>query len=312
MADLPLSIAIFNHGQWDALRDGRVKPDGIELEHIPASPKTYRRMVRDLEFGIAEVAVTTFVAAKWFKVPIAGIPIFSNRDVTMSPVVYNARSGIKAPKDLEGKRVGVRSYTVTNTTQCRALLNSEFGVDTDSIHYVVTEDAHVAQYQEPPNVEYAPAGKTLEEMLTAGDLDAGLQLSLEPEGDIRLLFTEAEADDVGLRYFRRTGVYPIGHVMTVRGDVLKEHPWVGPAMFEAFTASKDLYVEALKDGPDLARRDRQALRNKELVGGDPFPMGMARNRKALEAMLQIDLDQHIIPGKLELDSLFAANTVDLE
>ena len=312
MPDLPLSIAIFNHGQWDSLRDGRVKPEGIELQHVPAAPATYRRMVRDLEFDVAEIALTTFMAAKWFKIPITGIPIFSNRDVSMSPVVYNARSGIEGPKDLEGKRVGVRSYTVTNTTQCRALLNYEFGVDTDSIQYIVSEDAHVAQYKEPPNVEYAPSGKTLEEMLKVGDIDAGLQLSIEPEGDIRLLLTEDEADEVGLRYFRRTGVYPIGHVMTVKDDVLKEHPWVGPAMFQAFTASKNRYMETLKDGPDLARRDRQALRNKELIGGDPFPFGMALNRKAMEAMVQIDVDQHIIPERLDVDSLFAANTLDLE
>ena len=146
MADLRLKIAVFPHGQWDGLRDGRAKPEGIALEHVQASPNTYRRMVRNLEFDIAEVALTTFVAAKWFGVPITGIPIFSNRDVTMSPISYNVRSGIEAPKDLEGKWVGLRSYTVTNTTQCRALLNSEFGVDTNSIQYSVSEDAHVAQY----------------------------------------------------------------------------------------------------------------------------------------------------------------------
>lgn len=312
MADLRLKTAVFNHGQWDALRDGRVKPEGIELEHIQASPDTYRRMVRDLEFDIAELALTTFMAAKWFKIPLTGIPIFSNRDVTMSLVVYNARSGIKGPKDLEGKRVGVRSYTVTNTTQCRALLNYEFGVDMDSIQYVVTEDAHVAQYNDPPNVEYAPQGNKLAEMLKAGEIDAGLQVSIEPEGDIRLLFTEDEADEVGLRYYKRTGVYPIGHVMTVKDDVLEENPWVAPAMFKAFTGSKNLYMETLSDRTDPARRDRQALRNREIVGGDPFPFGMARNRKAMEAMVRMDVDQHIIPAPLDVDSLFAPNTLDLE
>ena len=95
MADLRLNIATFPHGQWDGLKDGRVSPEGIELEHVQASPNTYRLMVRNLEFDIAEVALTTFIAAKWFKIPITGIPIFSNRDVTMSPVTYNVHSGIK-------------------------------------------------------------------------------------------------------------------------------------------------------------------------------------------------------------------------
>ena len=149
MADpLHLTIATFNHGQWDALKDGRVTPDGIELEHIQvASP--YRPMVRELAYDIAEVALTTFACAKSFDIPITGIPIFSNRDVTMSPIVYNVRSGIKSPADLEGKRVGLRSFTVTNNTQCRALLQYEFGIDTKKVQWVVTEDAHVAQYKEP-------------------------------------------------------------------------------------------------------------------------------------------------------------------
>ncbi|MCY4582822.1 MAG: ABC transporter substrate-binding protein [Chloroflexi bacterium] len=312
MADMRLTIATFPHGQWDGLKDGRAKPEGIELEHVQASPNTYRRMVRDLEFDVAEVALTTFVAAKWFGVPITAVPIFSNRDVTMSPITYNVRSGIEAPKDLEGKRVGLRSYTVTNTTQCRALLNSEFGVDTDSIQYLVSEDAHVAQYVNPPNVAQIPSGKTLEQMLADGELDAGLQLSVEPGGDIGLLLTEEEADEVGLGYFRRTGVYPIGHVMTIKDEVLREHPWVGPAMFRAFSESKDLYVDSLPGLADPGRRDLQALRNRDLVGGDPFPMGMTKNRKAMEAMVRMYVDQHVIPEPMDVDGLFAPGTLDLE
>lgn len=312
MADLRLKIAVFPHGQWDGLRDGRAKPDGIDLEHVQASPNTYRRMVRDLEFDVAEVALTTFVAAKWFGVPITGIPIFSNRDVTMSPVTCNVRSGIETPKDLEGKRVGLRSYTVTNTTQCRALLNYEFGVDTDSIRYSVSEDAHVAQYENPPNVTQIPQEKTLEQMLASGELDAGLQLAVEPGGDIRLLFTEEEADEIGLGFFRRTGIYPIGHVMTIKDEVLEAHPWVGAEMFRAFTRSKDLYVGALSSITDPGKRDLQALRNRDLVGGDPFPMGMAKNREAMEAMIRIDVDQHIIPAPMDVDSLFAPDTLGLE
>ena len=309
MADLRLNIAVFPHGQWDGLRDGRAKPEGVEFEHAQASPNTYRRMVRGLEFDVAEVALTTFVAAKWFGVPITGIPIFSNRDVTMSLITVNVRSGVNAPKDLEGKRVGLRSYTVTNTTQCRALLNYEFGVDTDSIRYSVSEDAHVAQYVNPPNVTQTSGEKTLEAMLADAELDAVLQPSVEPEGDVRLLLTEEEADEAGLRYFRRTGIYPIGHVMTIKDDVLREHPWVAAAMFDAFAASKDLYVDSLSGLANPNRRDLQALRNRELVGGDPFPMGMAANRRAMEAMLQMYVDQHIIPEPMDADSLFAPSTL---
>ena len=315
MADeLRLSIAVLNHGQWDALKDGRVTPEGIELEHIDVVPPsaTYRRMVRELEFDIAEVAITTYLCAKSFDIPITAIPVFSNRDLTMSEIVYNARSGIERPKDLEGKRVGLRSYTVTNNTQARALLRSEFDVDTDSVRWVVTEDAHVAQYTEPPNVEFAPEGRTLEEMLEAGEIDAGIQLRSKAEGDIRLLLTEEERAATALSFYRRTGVYPIGHLMTVKDEVLGAHPWVAGSLFRAFSGSKDIYVAGLDGLESPNGRDRQSIRNRQIVGGDPLPFGLGRNRKAMEGMVAMDVDQKIIPHAMDVDGLFAAGTHDLE
>jgi len=310
MGDLSLTISIFNHGQWDALRDGSVGAEGIALEHVNlGSP--YRPMVRDLAFDIAEVALTTYVCAKSFDVPITAIPIFSNRDVTMTPVVYNARSGITKPKELEGKRVGLRSYTVTNNTQCRGLLAYEFGVDTAKVTWVVADDAHVAQYKNPENVEYAPKGTSLEEMLVAGEIDAGIQLRAKIGGDIQYLITEEEADRVGMKFFRESGVYPIGHVMTIRDDVLAANPWVGPAMFRAFLESKDHYMVGLDAKPEPSKRDAQAIRNREIYGGDPFPMGLEANRKSLEGMIKIYVEQRIIPASIEVDGLFAANTLAL-
>jgi 4,5-dihydroxyphthalate decarboxylase len=309
---LPLSIAIFNHGQWEALIDGRVKPAGT-VPQVTTPADVYERMVRGLEYDVAEIAFTTFLAAKSFDIPISGIPVFSNRDVTMTLIHCNARSGINEPKDLEGKRVGLRAYTVTNNTQARGLLQSEFGVDTDKVTWVVTEDAHVAQYRNPANVEYAPPGKSLEEMLKAGEIDAGMQLrGLQPDGDITLLLTEEEANEVGLRFFRRTGVYPIGHVMTIKDETLAAHPWVAVEMFRAFTASKSIYLAGLDQRTTLTARDQQSLRNRELVGGDPLPFGLKRNRKALEAMIELDVRQRIIPKPFEVESLFAPNTLDLE
>ena len=311
--DLRLTIAVLNHGQWDALKDGRVTPDGIELDHISVepAPAIYRRMVRDLEFDIAEVAITTYLCAKSFDIPITALPVFSNRDVTMAEIVVNANSGIERPKDLEGKRVGMRSYTVTNNTQARALLHSEFGVDTDAVRWVVTEDAHVAQYTEPSNVERAPEGRTLEEMLEAGEIDAGIQLRSKPGDNIRLLLTQEERDATALSFYKKTGVYPIGHLMTVKDEVLAANPWVAAALFNAFAASKDRYVEGLGALESPGARDRQSIRNREIVGGDPLPFGLARNRKSMEGMVAMDVGQKIIPHAMDVDGLFAAGTHDL-
>src|SRR4029453_15025519 len=118
-----------------------------------------------------------------------------------------------------------------------------------------------------------------------------------------------EATEVGLRFFRRTGVYPVGHVMTVKNDTLNAHPWVAIEMFRAFKASKDLYLTGLEQRSNLGRRDLQSLRNRELVGGDPLPFGLKRNRKSIEAMMEIDVQQRIIPKPFDVDSLFAPNTL---
>jgi 4,5-dihydroxyphthalate decarboxylase len=311
---LRLTAALLDHGQSDALRDGSVQPKGISLEHVEVKPPPmiYRRQVRNLEFDIAELAITTFLCARSFGKPISALPVFSNRDLQLSPILVNKRSGIKEPKDFEDKRVGMRSYTVTNNTQTRALLKSEFGLDTDRVTWVVTEDAHVAEFKDPPNVEYAAPGKTLEEMLRSGEIDAGIQLSMQPEGDIHALFTDEEGFDAALRFYRRTGVYPIGHVMTVKDDTLQAHPWIAEALFEAFKASKQRYLESLPTRPSLNARDQQSLRNQEIVHGDPLPYGLAANRHSLEGMIQMTADQRVIPQPLDVDSLFAPTTLHLE
>jgi 4,5-dihydroxyphthalate decarboxylase len=309
MPNLPLTISIFNHGQWDALRNGDVSVDGVRLERMDrGSP--YRPMVRELAFDVAEVAFTTYICAKSFDIPITAIPIFSNRDLTMTPVVYNTRSGITKPKDLEGKRVGLRSYTVTNNTQCRGLLAYEYGVDADLVTWVVTEDAHVSQYKDPVNVEYAPIGSSLEDMLIAGEIDAGIQLRSEIGGDIQELISEEERDEIGTKFFRDTGVYPIGHVMAIRDEVLALHPEVGIAMFHAFVESKNIYMAGLDSKVGLSQRDNQAVRNRDAYGGDPFPMGIAANSDSIEGMVRMYVEQRIISAPIAIDHLFAPNTLD--
>ena len=137
------------------------------------------------------------------------------------------------------------------------------------------------------------------------EIDAGIQLGVEIGGDIQYLITEEEADRVGMKFFRESGVYPIGHVMTIRDDVLAANPWVGPAMFRAFLESKDHYMAGLDAKAEPSKRDAQAIRNREIYGGDPFPMGLEANRKSLEGMIKIYVEQRIIPASIEIDGLCA-------
>jgi 4,5-dihydroxyphthalate decarboxylase len=308
-----LSIALLSHGQTDALRDGRVQPRGIRLRHVEVNPPPmiYRRMVRDLEFDVAEVAMTTFLCAKALGKPISAIPVFSNRDLTLTPLVCRANAGIDTAKDLEEKRVGMRSYTETNSTQTRALLRSELGVDTDRVTWVIVEDAHVAEYREPANVEMVE-GADPADLLQAGKIDALLAPRIHAGDGQKLLMTEEQAEEIAVAYWRRAGVYPIGHVVVAKDDVVKANPWIVGALFQAFKESKLIYLNELHKRSELNARDRQVIRNQEIIGTDPLPYGVAKNRTDLEAAVEMNFGQHIVPERLDVDGLFAPGSGGLE
>jgi ABC-type nitrate/sulfonate/bicarbonate transport system substrate-binding protein len=310
---LELTTALLSHGQTDALRDGRVTPRGITLRHVEVNPPPmiYRRMVRALEFDVAEVAMTTFLCAKSLGKPISALPVFSNRDLTLTPIVSRAGLAIHGPKDLEGKRVGMRSFTETNTTQTRALLRSEFGLDTDRVQWVISEDAHVAEYEPPANVEMIE-GADLGVMLRSGEIDALMAPRLEPGAGQKLLLSPEQAETAVLSFYRRTGVYPIGHLQVVRDDVVAANPSVVADLFQAFKESKLIYLNEVDKRSKPNDRDRQVIRNRKLIGGDPLPYGLDKNRAALEAAVAMNLDQHVIRAPLDVDSLFAPGSARLE
>ena len=315
MADaVPLRITMSPNGYWDALRDGRTKPRWIEPEFIPRfGPPSYRSMVCDLAQDVSDMPMSTYACARALGVPIVAIPIFTFQfNVPLSPIRYNVHSGMKEPRDLEGMRVGLSSFGITPTTLVGGLLRSELGIDTDQITWVATEECYVAQYQPPPNVEIAPRVKNLVDMLEAGEIDASL--SVDPQGEHLPILVNCRA--LLLQYFRRTGIYPIAHIITVKEEVVKAHPWVGESLFRAFAASKDLYMESLGKLPthgDVERRDleQRLIYNRKIVE-DPFPHGLPRNRKNVEAMIQLYVDQRIISAPMDVDSLFAPGTLDLE
>ena len=313
MTALELSVALLSHGQTDALRDGRVEPRGIALWHVEVNPPPmiYRRMVRNLEFDVAEVAMTTFLCAKSLGKPLSAIPVFSNRDLTLTPIVCSASSGVEVPKDLEGKRVGMRSYTETNTTQTRALLRSEFGVDTDAVTWVIAEDAHVGEYEPPANVELINEAD-LANLLQADEIDALMAPRIKPGEGQKLLLTEQQAEETALGYWRRTGVYPIGHVVVLKDETLRQNAWIVGALFEAFKESKLIYLDEVYKKGQPNDRDRQVIRNQEILGSDPLPYGLPSNRTAMEAAVEMNLGQHIIRQPLDVDSLFAVGSHGLE
>ena len=299
-------------GNNSALKNGSVAVDGFELqfEEVPVLVQAFRRMVRGLEFDVCEMALTTYLCAREHGVKFTALPIFLVRAFHHGAVLHHIKSDIRDPADLQGKRVGVnRGYTVTTGVWARSILQDEYGVDLGKITWVLSGDEHVEDYVPPPNVEPVSKGRTLDELLVEGDLAAAIGLS-PGNSDIQPLI--ADPLDAGFDAFKNRGHYPINHLIVVRNEVLDAHPGIAVAVFDAFTESKNRYLEQLQNGeitnPDSA--DKLYARMLEL-GSDPLPYGIAPNRGVLEDLIAHATTQKIITQAIDVESIFAPATRQL-
>jgi 4,5-dihydroxyphthalate decarboxylase len=306
-----LKTAVATYAHTKGLKDGSVTVPGARLEHVEVSPivAAFRRMVRTLEFDVSEMAITTYLTAKAHGKAFTALPVFVMRQFHHSPILYNVKSGVKAPKDLEGKKVGVRAYTVTTGVWARGILASEYGLDLSKVTWVVVDEEHVQEYQKPANVEERPKAN-LGEMLAKGELAAAIGAGAVDSPDVLPLFVsprEAEAD-----WFRKTGIYPVNHTVVVKDSLLQSDPTLAPRLFGAFKDAKAMFLRELASGAPLAPDAQAIAQRRSIVGDDPLPYGVAKNRKALEAIIQYARDQQILPRAVSPDEMFPRNTLDLE
>jgi 4,5-dihydroxyphthalate decarboxylase len=307
----PLTIAIGNYGLTRALKDGSVASDRLALDFVEVAPitKAMRRMVRSLDLDISEMAFTTYLCAKALGKPITALPVFLTRNFHHWAAFHHAEAGIHTPKDLEGRRVIVnRGYTVTTGLWLRGILKSEYGVDLAKIRWMPTDDEHVAEYRAPDNVDYAWRGKDAGELLRARATDAGIGDIKTDSPAIQPLIPEAR--QAGFAYYRKTGIYPINHAVVVRDDLLAASPTLAAELVQLFTAAKAPYLALLASGAATSPADDAAREVGRLVAGDPFPYGIAANRKAIEAIVDFAVDQQVMPRKLGMAQLFAPGTLD--
>jgi 4,5-dihydroxyphthalate decarboxylase len=307
----PLRIALGTYGLTRPLKEKAV-PCGVALDFVEVEAITtngMRPMVRTLAFDICEMAFTTYLCARAAGKPLTAIPVFVTRNFHQWAAFYNVKSGIKSPKDLEGKRVGVnRGYTVTTGLWVRGILQHEYGVDLDTITWMPTDEEHVAEFTAPKTVDHRFMGRSCGELLKSGELDAAIGDIKVDSADVRPLIPDAQ--QAGFAYYRKTGIYPVNHGIVIRNAVLDAQPQVAVELFKAFTAAKSVYREKLAARRDLTKADEQALALGEVVG-DPFPFGLAANRKALEAFIAFAVEQHMIPQAMDPAELFAPSTLTL-
>src|ERR1700732_5265787 len=209
MSELKLKTVTRTQGNNQALKDATVQPRtcAFDCEEVDPLIAAFRRMVRGNEFDICEMAITTYICAKAHGKPMIAVPVFLVRAFHHGAILVNANAGIRTPKDLEGRKVGVnRGYTVTTGVWARSILQHEHGVDLDKITWVLSGDEHVAEFQPPSNVVALEKGKTLEAAVAAGELAAAIGVQVE-HPDVAPLIPDAER--VGFESLARTGHYPI-------------------------------------------------------------------------------------------------------
>jgi 4,5-dihydroxyphthalate decarboxylase len=266
----------------------------------------FGRMVRTLEFDVSEMALTTYLTAREHGVAFTALPIFLVRGFHHGAILYNTRSGIRTPADLEGRRVGVnRGYTVTTGVWARGILATEYGVDTNRVTWVLSGREHVDTYVYPANVEPAGQGTNLAEMLISGEIDAVIGVDVD-HADVAPLISNPE--EAALAALSQRGFYPINHLVVVKDELLQQYPTLAPALFDAFTEAKERYVARLRAGEASSATDRLYTQVMQATGADPLPYGVEPNRAMLEQLIGYAHAQQILTRPVAIDDMFAQVT----
>lgn len=315
--NLRLKIAIANRPHTAALKSGVIPIEGVDPEFVSVKPHiaAFRRMVRDLEFDVCEIAPTTYIIARAHNIPIIALPIFVVRRFHHSTLLVRPDANINHPKDLEGKSVGVRAYSVTTGVWSRCILMEEYGLDISKVNWVVDDEEHVRELKLPSNVTRAPKGGSLADMMASGELAAGYHANAgigrtgDPTGGWKTVeanypklfpnFEELETD-----YFNRTGIYPMHGTIVIKEEILKKNPEVAKSIYDAFVAAKAEWLSGLATAEDDKVSGLNYNKLQKIVGADPLPYGIENNRKTIEALERTAFEQKLLPRRMSVEDLF--------
>jgi 4,5-dihydroxyphthalate decarboxylase len=308
------------YDRTQALIDGTIKPEGLELNWLTLRySEIWRRMLNNYDFDASELSLSSYLIARSMGKPLIAIPVFPARTFRHSYIFANNNSGISTPSDLVGKKVGVADFQQTATVWMRGILQHEYDVPLQKVQWFTW--ANTRMEIEPPKqyqIQSIPQGKNPEEMLKTGELDAVILAALFPSllngvPEVRRLFPNYE--HVEQSYYRKTKIFPIMHTVAIRQELWKERPWIAVSLFKAFQAAKEQAYQQLIDlnaykisiiwYRDIVKEQKQ------LMGEDPWAYGWEKNRHVLETILAYLHEQGLINKPLNVEQVFAPNTLDL-
>ena len=327
MSLLQLDIGCGDYDIVRPLKDGTVRAEGMELSFITINrpPEVHWRMGVHHEFDAAEMSFGSFVAGRGRgDFPFVGIPAFVYRKFRHSCAYVNVNAGINRPEDLKGKRVGVPEWQMTATVWLRGFIQDDFAVRPRDIHWLTgglesSERKEKVSLALPPdiNIENIPAGKNLSDMLVAGEVDALLTAQVPAPyvkrvPQVKRLFANPRQAET--EHFRRTGIFPIMHVMVIREEFYRRHPWVAQSLHKALLEAKNHCIEAIYRNDAihsaLPWTGQHADEIRELMGKDFWPYGVDANRNVLETFLRYSAEQGLTREKLTVEDLFTKETQD--
>ena len=318
MADhVKLDIAIASLPHTAALLNGEVPIEGVTANFIQVIPQiaAFRRMVRQVEFDVCEIAPTTYIIARAYGAPFIALPIFVTRRFHHSGLLVRPDAGIKHPKDLEGRKVGVRAYSVTTGVWTRGILIDEYGLDSSKVTWVVDDEEHVTQLKLPPNVVHAPGGRSLADMMADGELaagfdaNAGIGRSGSPTGGWKQLEANypelfPNVEELEAAWYKKTGIYPMHGTIVVKDEILKAHPWIAQSLYTAFSKAKALWLTKLRSGEANTASDKKYRQLLKIVGDDPLPFGMKQNLPTIQALEDTAFKQGLTPRRMPIGEIF--------
>jgi 4,5-dihydroxyphthalate decarboxylase len=308
-----LTLACGDYEIVRALKEGAVRPDGIDLTVVTAMDSTTRhwRFLRNQEFDVAEVSASSYIAARDRGQAFDAIPVFLHRRFRHSFIYINTSKDIREPRDLIGRKVGVKSFLVTATVWMRGILEEEYGVPHKSIDWYSELDEDV-DFTPPSDLRLTklPPNASAEDMLAEGELDALLHPDLiDPmaRSDPRVgrLFPNFKAEEI--RYFRKTGIFPIMHVLGIKRNVVERYPWVPINLYQAFQEAKRLGMKRMENPRivPLAWYREAWEEQRELLGPDPWEYGLGeRNTHNLNTLIGYSHQQGLIKRRIPLEELF--------
>jgi 4,5-dihydroxyphthalate decarboxylase len=308
-----LTLAVGDYESIRALKEGSIKPDGIELSVLTDMTSDIRhwRMLRNHEFDIAELSVSNYLMAKYTGLPFIAIPVFLHRRFRHSFIYINTAKNITKPTDLIGKKVGLRNFQATANLWIRGILEHEHGVPHRSINWFKQDEEEV-DWTPPADlkIQRIAPGKSVEKMLVEGELDALIhpeliQPILIKDKRVTRLFRNYR--DLEIDYYKRTGIFPIMHAAAIKQEIVDKYPWVPINLMQAFEESKKAAYKRMENPRivPLAWFRYFQEEEEEILGSDPWVYGLSEiNKKALETLMQYSQEQGLLGRKMSLDELF--------